>query len=65
MTKAELIKKIAMLESVNDQMYTELCEVDQLMRMVGFENGLETVKLTAQELYRSEHTDEANQEDVA
>jgi len=57
MTKAELIKKVALLESVNDQMYAELCDIDRLMRLVGFEGGLETVKQTAQELYLSEHWD--------
>ncbi len=54
MTKAELVKKIALLESVNDQLYSELIDIDRLMRLVGFEGGLETVKLTAQELYNSE-----------
>ncbi len=58
MTKLELIKKIALLESVNDQMYSELVDIDQLMRLVGFEGGLETVKQTAQEIYRSEQEDE-------
>ena len=60
-TKAELQKKIAMLESVNDQMYSELCEIDQLMRLVGFENGIETVKMTAQELYKSERVDSSDE----
>jgi hypothetical protein len=58
MTKTELIKKIALLESVNDQLYSELVDVDRLMRLVGFEGGLETVKLTAQELYNSEHEED-------
>lgn len=53
MSKAELIKKIAMLESVNDQLYSELIDVDRLMRLVGFEGGLETVKLTALEIYNN------------
>ena len=64
MTKAELIKKVALLESVNDQMYAELCDIDRLMRLVGFEGGLETVKQTAQELYLSEHPGESREEDV-
>lgn len=58
MTKLELIKKIAFLESINDQMYSELVNIDQLMRLVGFEGGLETVKQTAQEIYRSEQEDQ-------
>lgn len=53
----ELIKKIAQLESMNDQLLAELSYVDQLMRQVGFSEGLATVKLTAKELYRTDHTD--------
>lgn len=54
MKKTDLLKKVARLESINDQLSTELSYVDQLMRMVGFSNGLETVKLTAKELYDAE-----------
>jgi hypothetical protein len=54
MTKKDLIKKVAQLESVNDHLLTELSYVDRLMRLVGFSGGLETVKLTAQELYESD-----------
>lgn len=50
MTKAQLLKKIAVLESVNDQLSTEVTYIDQLMRMIGFVGGLETVKATAQEI---------------
>lgn len=54
MTKKELIRKVAHLESLNDHLLTELGYVDRLMRLVGFSGGLETVKLTAQELYEAE-----------
>lgn len=54
MTKKDLIKKVAHLESVNDHLLTELSYIDRLMRLVGFAGGLETVKLTAKELYESE-----------
>lgn len=57
MTKKDLIKKVAHLESVNDHLLTELGYIDRLMRLVGFAGGLETVKLTAQELYESEKED--------
>lgn len=50
MTKAQLLKKIAMLESVNDQLSTEVSYVDHLMRLLGFSEGLATVKATAQEI---------------
>lgn len=50
MTKKELMKKIALLESVNDQLYTEITHLDLLMKMVGFAGGLETIKATAKEI---------------
>jgi len=54
MTKKDLIKKVALLESMNDHLMTEITYVDNLMRLVGFAGGLETVKLTARELYEIE-----------
>jgi len=50
MTKAQLTKRIAMLESINDQLITEVSYLDNLMRLVGFSDGLKTVKATAQEI---------------
>lgn len=50
MTEIQLLKKIAVLESINDQLSTEVTYIDQLMRLLGFADGLETVKLSAREL---------------
>ena len=50
MTKAQLLQKIARLESENDQLLTEVSYVDHLMKLIGFSNGISTVKATAQEL---------------
>ena len=50
MTKAQMLKKIAKLESINDQLSSEVTYVDKLMRMIGFTEGLQTIKMTAQEL---------------
>lgn len=58
MTKKDMITHVAHLESMNDQLITELCYIDQLMKSIGFAGGLETVKLTAKELYNQEHRDE-------
>lgn len=54
MKKVDLQKKIARLESENDYLQTELAYVDELMRRIGFSGGLETVKVTAMEIYRTE-----------
>jgi hypothetical protein len=45
-----MMQRIAYLESVNDQLITEVSYVDQLMRLIGFSAGLEGVKATAQEI---------------
>ena len=50
MIKKDLLKEIARLESLNDLLQTELKYVDQLMRLVGFAEGLSTVKATALEM---------------
>lgn len=50
MTKVQLLRKIASLESINDQLVTEVEYVDRLMRMLGFTEGLSTVKFTAHEI---------------
>jgi len=50
MSESQLLKKIAYLESINDQLSTEVTYVDQLMRMIGFDRGLDTVKAAAHEI---------------
>jgi hypothetical protein len=50
MTKTQLLKEIAKLESINDQLQTEVEQVDQLMRLLGFSDGLASVKRSAREI---------------
>lgn len=50
MKKAELQKKLAYLESINDLMITELDHINSLMKLIGFSNGIATVKRTAEEM---------------
>ena len=57
MTKAQLIQKIAMLVSINDHLQTEVSYVDELMKLVGFQNGLATVKAAANEVIKQKLTD--------
>lgn len=47
MTNSEILKKIAYLEFVNDQLTAELSYVDDLLRSVGFPNGLKSAKEVA------------------
>ena len=50
MEKDELLKKIAKLESMCDQLQSEMNYLDQLLEEVGFEEGLKTLKSAALEL---------------
>lgn len=58
MTKEEMLKRIAYLESVNDQLMTEVNYVDNLMRLIGFSAGLAGVKATAQEILEKGYSTE-------
>ncbi len=47
---AQLERKIAKLESLCDQLQSEMNYVDKLLKKVGFEEGLKTLKVAAIEL---------------
>ena len=49
-SKKDLLRKIAALESMNDQLMTELAYLDRLMRQIGFSEGLKSIKDTALEI---------------
>jgi len=48
--EAELKRRISELESINDQLTAELRYLDELLKEVGFEEGLATLKFAALEL---------------
>jgi hypothetical protein len=62
MTKEQMLKRISELESINDQLQAEIRYLDQLLREVGFEDGLKTLKFAAQELIEQDR--HGNQEEV-
>ncbi len=51
-------KKIAYLEFVNDQLSTEITYIDQLLRLIGFPDGIATIKTAAQEVIEEEDLSE-------
>jgi hypothetical protein len=55
MEKEQMLKRISELETINDQLVAELHYLDRLLKEVGFENGLMTLKMAAQELLDEEH----------
>ena len=60
MTKEQMLRKISELESINDQLQTEIRFLDRLLRQVGFEEGLKTLKFAAQELLEQDKEEDLN-----
>ncbi len=54
-TKKQLEKKLAYLEFVQDQLESELNDVNQLLKSVGFPRGLNSAKQVALELLATEN----------
>jgi len=50
MKNRDLVKKLAKLETINDQLAAELHYIDQLARALGFAEGLKTLKSAALEM---------------
>ena len=46
----QLVKRVSELESLNDQLISELRFLDDLLRKVGFAEGLKTLKSAAEDL---------------
>ena len=65
MNEQELMKRKESLEIQNIQLQQELAELDHLMRLAGFSNGLETVKATAQELVKYHEEEDFPEDDCA
>ncbi len=58
--KEKLLTTISELESLNDQLISELRFLDDLLKKVGFAEGLKTLKSAAEDLIRQDrlHFDE-------
>ncbi len=54
MEKEQLLKRTSELKTLNDQLVAELNYLDRLLKEVGVENGLITLKMAAQELLEEE-----------
>lgn len=63
MKHKELLKKIAKLESINDQLSAELNYLEYLARGLGFAEGLKTLKAAALEMLETENKKEIKTED--
>ena len=50
MNHSEMVKRIALLESMNDQLLSEIQYLDELSKKLGFEKGLKSLKSAAHEM---------------
>ena len=62
MNKAQLEKKIAKLEFIQDQLETELQYIDHLLKSVGFPQGIASAKDVALELLQQADHEESQSE---
>ncbi len=62
MKSKDLLKKIAKLESMNDQLAAELNYLEHLARALGFAEGLKTLKAAALEMLETDNKNEVNSE---
>ena len=58
MEQHHLQQRIAYLEFVNDHLFTEIRYVDNLLKIIGFPDGLETIKSAAKESIEEEEESE-------
>ncbi len=56
MAHDHLQRRISELESLNDQLQSEIRYLDDLLKEVGFEEGLKTLKEAAQEMIDQDKT---------
>lgn len=54
MKNKDLLKKIAKMESINDQLAAELNYLEHLARALGFAEGLKTLKAAALEMLETD-----------
>lgn len=65
MKHKSLLKKVAKLESVNDQLATEISYLESLTKSLGFAQGLKTLKEAALELLEQDQRKTSKREDEA
>lgn len=58
MKNKDLVKKLAKMESINDQLAAEIRYLDQLARALGFAEGLKTLKSAALEMLEMDQNKE-------
>lgn len=58
----DLLKKIAKLETINDQLSAEIQYLERLTRALGFAEGLKTLKTAALEMLETDNKPQSKSE---
>jgi len=65
MKKQTLLRKLAKLETINDQLSAEIDYLERLTRALGFAQGLKTLKAAALEMLEADKKKNVRKEDEA
>jgi len=65
MKKENLLKKLAKLETINDQLSAEIHYLEKITRALGFAEGLKTLKAAALEMLAADQKRGVKKEDGA
>lgn len=60
MKEKDILKRIAQLEFVHDQLSAEILHIDRLLRSVGFPDGIRSAKEVAKEIIEAEGKGDEN-----
>lgn len=62
MEEKDIIKRIAQLEFIHDQLSAEILDLDRLLRSVGFPEGIRSAREVAREIIEAEEYGDEHRE---
>jgi len=62
MNKSQLDKRISRLETVHDQLESEIQYIDKLLKSIGFPHGIESAKQVALEILENQEAEKKEEE---
>jgi hypothetical protein len=62
MKEQDIVKRIAQLEFIHDQLSAEILHLDRLLRSVGFPDGIRSAREVAREIIEAEGKGDENVE---
>lgn len=62
MNKTQLDKRISRLETVHDQLESEIQYIDKLLRSIGFPQGIQSAKQVALEIIENQEAEKQSEQ---